>query len=316
MNDDSEVVSRVVAAALDELPLGVLEVAHQTGDDVHLVRVAVQVEALAEETVQHTAHERALHPQRHGRIYDGNEVDVGPRQVLVQVVKGHLQLAAVLVGRGSLTVVALRRTYVVGTEQHRHHLPIVVKVDERVLFHLLDQEYGLLVCVGCSAHGEGHVHVCVAGQKLPLTCRVALEIRVELLEDVGQGQEVAPVPLSASAPGHAAILDERAQSELLQGAVAGHQRVAHGADDGDVARAQPVHGGGRRPGATEGNRGRIARERHGGWKERLPPNTGLVQWRTSARPGATTTGLSKRSQYIVISQRTEKLCAGGRRGNG
>ena len=52
-----------------QLLLGALEVSDRLGDDVHLVGVAVQVEALAEEAVQHTAHEGALHAHRYGRVW-------------------------------------------------------------------------------------------------------------------------------------------------------------------------------------------------------------------------------------------------------
>lgn len=105
-----------------ELLLRALEVPHQAGDDVHLVGVAVQVEALAEEAVQEAAHEGALDAHRHGRVDDGHQVDERPRQVLVQVVQGEAQLARVLLRRGALAVVALRRADVVGAEQQRHHL--------------------------------------------------------------------------------------------------------------------------------------------------------------------------------------------------
>lgn len=45
-------------------------------------------------------------------------------------------------------------------------------------------------------------------------------------------------------PGDSAVLDDGAESVLLEGAVAGHQTVAHGGHNVHVAGSQPVHAGG------------------------------------------------------------------------
>lgn len=75
-------------------------------------------------------------------------------------------------------------------------------------------------------------------------------------------------------PGHTPVFDQRSHGVFLEGTVASHQTVAHGAHHVDVAGSEPVDAG-RPDGAPAQSRGRgvLARERHRFRKRHLSPNS-------------------------------------------
>ena len=178
----------------------------QREDRLHLApgqrgvgEVAVE-EARAEVPVQQVAQLRLVQQVEHqGHVCHGHQVDEGPGEVGLQDVEGPAQVGRV--ARGTAVLPCLHphrgvtdvRASVVMPDDDGHHLPVLLEVDPGVGLDGPDEPPGLAGQV----EGGGPRHREVVALGLPRAhpgagLRRAHQPGVELLQDVGQGDELPP----------------------------------------------------------------------------------------------------------------------------
>lgn len=159
------------------------------------------------------------------------QIAIGLHHVLLVV--GHSQLRFGIVANVGAEVV-------VANEQC-NQLPVVRHVHVRIPLHTLHQHLGHVGNI--AGHGRQFSDIearrAIGGESIAQ--RVAVQIGIELLENVGQCQVLPPIVLPTNGPGGAAILDSHVEQIGCKDAVACGQRITQGTNDVNVAGTQPMY---------------------------------------------------------------------------
>lgn len=118
-----------------------------------------------------------------------------------------------------LGIVANVGAEVVVANEQCNQLPIVRHVHVRIPLHTLHQHLGHVgnIARHCRQFSDIETRRTISGESIAQ--RVAVQIRIELLENVGQCQVLAPIVLSSNGPGCTAILDGHVQQIRCKDAV-------------------------------------------------------------------------------------------------